>query len=161
MTIFVREPGESSLPRRRALVAAAPKAHARVARALSGFDVEFVRDLSSATAALERGTFDVIVVGVYVLESRAIEVLRRLRVLAPSTAVICVRAAEPRYAMRGATLRAFRLASEQLGACGLVDFLAYPDNRSGNASIQAAIERLISRCPEGARAKPSPRSESA
>ena len=118
-----------------------------ILRVLAGCEIEFATDASCAGAALGERAFDLVIVGIYVQESRALEVLSAVRLLAPAVPAICVRAAEPKSRMSGGTLQAFRLACAQLGAKGVVDFLQFPNDRSGDAAIRAEIGTLARREP--------------
>jgi len=139
------EPGAGEFNNLRVLVAAAWRSHARILRVLAGCEIEFATDAACARAALGAREFDLVLVGIYVQESKALEVLNAIRSLAPAVPAICVRAAEPRSRMSGGTLEAFRLACAQLGANGVVDFLHFPDDRSGDAAIRAEIRALVRR----------------
>jgi CheY-like chemotaxis protein len=126
----------------RVVVADIPPVHPRIARALIGFDLEFVTNLASALNALRDRTFDVVVVGIDLEESNALYVVQRVREIVPQTPLICIRAAEPRYRVPSATEHGFRLACEALGARGLVNFFDFADDAAGNAAIREVVEGL-------------------
>jgi CheY-like chemotaxis protein len=126
----------------RVLVADIPPTHPRIARALVGFDLEFVTNLASALNALRDRAFDFVVIGIDLEESNALYVVQRVREIVPHTPVICVRAAEPAYRIPSGTVKGFRVACEALGARGLVDFFDFADNAVGNARIRGLVEGL-------------------
>jgi CheY-like chemotaxis protein len=132
------------MARLRALVADIPPAHPRIARVLGGYDVKYVTSLWDAMNALKDRAFDLIIVGIDLNESSAMVVVEQVRQQRPDARVVCIRAAESRYRLQQGTLYGFRLACQELGARGLVDFFEFPDNASGDAAIAAELEKLRS-----------------
>jgi hypothetical protein len=126
----------------RVLVAAIPEAYPRVERALAGFEVEFVANLSSAISAVRDRTFDFVVVGIDLAESSALDVVGEIRRMVPQLSVVCVRAVESEHRTTATTVHAFRLACAEIGACGVIDMFEFPDTLAGNAAIRNAIVRL-------------------
>jgi CheY-like chemotaxis protein len=126
----------------RCLIADIPPTHPRIARALVGFDLEFVTNLASAVNALRERAFDFVVIGIDLEESNALYVVQRIREIVPQTPLICIRAAEPKYRILNTTVHGFRLACEAVGARGLVNFFDFTDDAVGDAAIRSVIEGL-------------------
>ena len=133
--------GTVGSPNPRVLVAAIPHAHPRVERALAGFELEFVTNLSGAIRAARDRTFDFVVVGIDLAESSALDVVAEVRRIFPDLSVVCIRAVESEHRTSAATVHAFRLACAEIGACGVIDMFEFPDTTAGNAAIRDEIAR--------------------
>lgn len=128
--------------RPRVLVAVSERAAERMGRVLQGFASEWCGSVEELRHALQRSQYDLVVVGSRFDGSNAIEAVKAV-VQERAAPLACVRAAPFGVPLGDATLAAFRVAAEELGARCFVDVLQFPDDAAGNAELRAMLERCL------------------
>jgi DNA-binding response OmpR family regulator len=126
----------------RILVADVPQMDGRYWTALSGWGIAFVRTMSEARQALERGRYDLVLIGVYFDDSQMFDLVRAIRADEDhgEVPIVCVRGRTGFTTVASSTLE---LALKTLAADEFVDLLHFGDDAAGNAALRAAVERLL------------------
>src|SRR5262245_28014764 len=116
----------------------------RLRQVLEGHEVQIVRTMGEAIAALSGWNPDLVVIGMRFDESRMFDLLRHIRSQPRYRAmpVVCLRVTATTLA--GLKLDGVKLAARELGANLFLDFQEFPDDAAGNAEIRRAIDRLQS-----------------
>jgi PleD family two-component response regulator len=125
----------------RFLACTVPGVDGRIAVALAGEQVHFVRTVEEAMHALTHVPFDLVIIGMLFDESRGLELLRRIRANSSfgKVAVAGVRGAK---LQRRIPPEAFDVPMLGMGACDVIDLAAIAPEEAGDRELR---ERLI-RC---------------
>lgn len=124
------------------LVADVPSMDGRYSAVFGGRPLVFVRAMEEACAALEARSFEMVVVGVYFDDSQVFDLVRSIRSHEThnEVPVVCVRGG-PGFA--AVTTRTLEMAVKALAADAFVDLLQFPDEKSGDAALRAAVQPYL------------------
>ena len=125
----------------RVVVAVSPELRPRIRAILPACELRFVEVGAELLRALEEERCDMLILGVHFDESTAVAALQHVLSHGEMCPVVFVRGRRTIYGER--SLRALRMALDELGAQNFIDLLAYPDDALGNARVQAMLERVI------------------
>ena len=125
----------------RVVVAVSPELRPRIRAILPACELRFVENRAELLRALEDERCCMLILGAHFDESTAVAALERALSGGELCPVVFVRGRRTIYGER--SLRALRMALDELGAQNFIDLLSYPNDALGNARVQAMLERLI------------------
>jgi hypothetical protein len=127
----------------RVVAAMSPQAHERMRRILAGCDLRFPETGPDLLRVLDDERCDMLIVGAHFDESTAVAALERVLSRPEAFPVVCVRGLRSMFGQR--SLRALRMALNEMGAQNFIDLLEYPDDDAGNARVRGMLLQLIDR----------------
>jgi CheY-like chemotaxis protein len=125
------------------LVADVPELDARLALALAGRELRFVRTVDEAMRALAQESFDLLVISVHFDDSRMFDLLHEARTDARSRGIpiVCVR--EPGLGFTAISSRTLEVTCRALDANAFLDLATINDDAQRDAALRAAVETLL------------------
>ena len=124
------------------VLAAVSRGRERLFAVLGADHVVWADTIQDVVSALDRGAFDMVIIGASFDDSRALEALRHAVTRADRSVLVCVRAA--RFEQLGeASFAAFVIACEETGADCVLDLSAFPDDDAGNARARQVLRRIV------------------
>ena len=130
--------------KKKILVADGPDLEGRIRRILERYELTFVRTLGAATRALERGGYELVLIGVHFDDSRMFDLLRHIRAeeRTRGTPVVCVLSQRFETVV---SVQGLEIAARTLAANTFIDFTKHQDDNDGDAAIRRLIEDCLGR----------------
>jgi hypothetical protein len=91
--------------------------------------------------------FDMSIVSTHFDDSYCLEALRKVRLHAPDTALVCVRAVPFASALGEATVDVLRAACEEIGVHLFLDLVAAPDDAAAREALRDLLQSAVTAGP--------------
>lgn len=124
------------------VLAAVSRARERLSSILAGDDVVWADTMQELLTALDRGAFDIVIIGASFDESKALEAVRHSVTCIDRGAVVCVRTTCLEQ-IGEASFDALVTACNELGVDCVLDLPAFPDDDAGNTCVRQMLQRLV------------------